>query len=108
MSWSLRFGGRLVCDPGQPSITLPVHLSVGQERLTAPAKLDTGASHSIFSREIGERLGLAVDAGQPLTIETVTGSFRCFGRAVTLAAVDIALDTTAGEPLRRRALTTRP
>lgn len=93
MSWTLRFSSRLTYDASQPSIALPVHVALGSRFVTASAKLDTGASHSIFCREIGEELGLDVATGERLGIETVTGRFVCFGHGVTLTAAGVMVDT---------------
>ena len=93
MSHTLEFAERLAYDAGRASITVEVWLSLGDLRIPATAKLDTGASHCIFRRELGEALGIDVAAGDRVEIGTVTGSFVAYGHEVTLEAAGIALDT---------------
>lgn len=94
MSETLTFSSRLAYDPAHPSITIPTRLRLGSTTVGAGAKLDTGASCCVFARELGEDLGLDIEAGEQLRIGTVTGSFTTFGHAVTLEAGGVELDTT--------------
>jgi hypothetical protein len=94
VSQRLRFGARLDYDPALPSILVPVRVSVGSAWVETEAKLDTGSSHCVFAREVGDALGLEVEAGQLLQLRTVTGWFDAFGHAVTLGAVEVELDVT--------------
>ncbi len=57
------------------------------------AKLDTGASCCVFSRETGEELGLRVEEGLAVRVATPTGSFGVFGHSVTLEALGLSFDT---------------
>ena len=41
-------------DAGQPSVTVPVTLSVSQMRVDCDAKVDTGSSNCIFARSFGK------------------------------------------------------
>lgn len=93
MSHSLEFGSRLRYDPGRTSITLDVWLTLGDARVPAVAKLDTGASQCIFRREVGEGLGLDVESGERSQIGTVMGSFTAYGHEVRIEAGGIELDT---------------
>jgi len=58
------------------------------------AKLDTGASHCVFRREIAESLGLEVESGMPMRIGTLTGSFDVFGHLVRLTVEGITIEAT--------------
>ncbi len=93
MSHILRFGSRVSYDAARASITLAVELRVGERHALATAKLDTGASHCVFRRELGEELGLVIESGERLRIETVTGAFEAYGHGVTLETGGVALDT---------------
>ena len=42
------------------------------------AKIDTGATHSIFERKHGKKLGLKIETGLPERISTASGSFWAF------------------------------
>jgi hypothetical protein len=79
-------------NPGEPGITLPVELRLNKLSIKTRAKLDTGASFCIFKRELGENLGLQIEAGTPELISTPMGSFTAYGHFITLAAVGLELD----------------
>ena len=74
-------------------ITLPVLLISGEFETTVDAKLDTGASHSIFARVHGENLGLDIENGEPLKVSTVKETFRVFGHELTIQFLGIELFT---------------
>lgn len=94
MSHTLRFVARLDYDPALASILVPVRVTVGSTWVETEAKLDTGASHCVFAREVADTLGLEVEAGQRLRLRTVTGWFDAYRHEVTVTGVDQALDTT--------------
>lgn len=72
-------------------ITLQVALSSGSGTCQAFAKLDPGAAVSLFSRELGEDLGLNIEAGAPLKLASLSlGGIDCFGHEVTLQVGSIA------------------
>jgi hypothetical protein len=48
--------------PGD-SITLPVVLRAGEERIDLVASLDTGAAYCLFQRSYAEALGIDVERG---------------------------------------------
>lgn len=91
-SYSLLFDYLLRYDAGQPGITVPVLLQVGQAQINVAAKLDTGSSHCIFERFIGERLGFEIERGHRLSIGTVTGSFLVYGHTVTLVVEQMSFE----------------
>ncbi len=72
-------------DAGQPSITVPVTLSVSQTRVDCNAKIDTGSSNCIFARNVGEELGLDIGSGLRLLVGTVTGNFVAYLHEVNLS-----------------------
>ena len=78
MSYQLSFTQLVNYNAGQPSITVPVTLSVSQTRVDCDAKIDTGSSNCIFARNIGEELGLDIETGLRLLVGTVTGNFVAY------------------------------
>ena len=88
----LRFDLIHVYDPGKPGISVPVDLKLGENVVFVTAKLDTGSSFCIFTRETGEALGLDIESGIPEQISTATGSFRAYGHEVTLLAIGFELN----------------
>jgi len=65
-------------------ITLPVVLGSGNASVVCYAKVDTGSEICLFSLEDGQRLGLSVDTGLPITIGTLGGPLQAFGHEISL------------------------
>lgn len=80
-------------DTLKPGITLPVSLISGEFEIKVDAKLDTGASHSIFARIHGENLGFEIESGEPLNVSTVRETFRVFGHELTVRFLDLEFYT---------------
>lgn len=68
----------------EPGITLPVILRVGDQFANTTAKVDTGAEFCLFSREIGEKLGLQIESGSPLVMDSLAGKFETYGHEVII------------------------
>lgn len=93
MTYRLAFSVRHEYDAGDRSITIPVILFAGKEPVQAEAKLDTGADHCIFQREIGEELGLLIEAGEPKEFAGVHGKANAYGHSVTLSMFGYEFDS---------------
>lgn len=74
-------------DTTKIGITVPVELSNGAKVVQIDAKLDTGASFSIFARTYGEMLGLTVESGAEEKVSTANGAFQVFGHWLTIDAL---------------------
>lgn len=85
MSYQLSFAELIAYDSDQPSITIPVSLSVNQAVVNCDARVDTGSSNCLFARNVGEELGLDIETGMRLLVGTVTGSFVAYLHEVTLS-----------------------
>jgi len=85
VSYQLSFTQLVNYNAGQPSITVPVTLSVSQTRVDCNAKIDTGSSNCIFARNLGEELGLDIETGLRLLVGTVTGNFVAYLHEVNLS-----------------------
>jgi hypothetical protein len=70
-------------------ITVPVLLLDSAENSAFKAKIDTGSSFCIFERKNGERLGLEIESGEELSINTATDSFTAYGHEVTMFVLGI-------------------
>ncbi|MGH9945362.1 MAG: hypothetical protein ACRD9R_23670, partial [Pyrinomonadaceae bacterium] len=62
MPHTFTFESKHSYDATKIGITVPVELSNGEGVVQIDAKLDTGASFSIFERTYGEVLGLTVES----------------------------------------------
>ena len=80
-------------DTLKTGITLPVSLKLDSIETSVQAKIDTGATHSIFGRIHGENLGLEIESGEPLTISTVMNSFQVYGHELFIQFLNIELYT---------------
>jgi hypothetical protein len=56
-------------------------------------RVDSGATFCVFGRQWAEVLGLDWDAGDPVTIGTVTGTFSARGHEITIHLLDYAWTT---------------
>lgn len=78
MSWDFSFSIRMEIVQDQFGLRLPIALSVADREIEARAYLDTGATYCVIPRETGERLGLDVEAGEPISIRTGGGPMPAF------------------------------
>lgn len=84
MAYSLTFETLINYDNGRSGIEVDVELRLAESQVRFAAKIDTGASFCIFSREYGERLGFVIEDGFLKSFITPTGSFQAYGHWVTL------------------------
>jgi hypothetical protein len=93
MTHQLRFATAYNYDPAKTGIELPLKLSFSGVEIRLDAKVDTGASHCIFERQQGERLGLDIERGLAQRFETAMGGFPTYGHEVRLNVLGV--ETTA-------------
>ena len=73
-----------------PAITVPVVLTSDvNTSIDFQAKVDTGSTYCIFEKRYGEWLDLDLTSGEPMRMETPTGSFYCYGHQVTVSVLEI-------------------
>ena len=77
----------------EEGITLRVILTAGDRVREAFAKVDTGAAVCLFSREVGVLLGLDIEQGIPLRLETLAGTLDAFGHEITIQTGSLAFQT---------------
>lgn len=70
-------------------ITVPTLLGYGGKVVTATAKVDSGAEFCLFDRAYGERLGLKIEEGVPLVLETL----EAYGHEVTIQTLALAFQS---------------
>ena len=75
-------------------LMIPVALQGAQTFHKTFASVDTGASVCLFSREIGEILGLDIERGLHKRLGTLAGGLDAFGHEVGIQTLDIALYST--------------
>jgi hypothetical protein len=74
-------------------ITLFVTLKYGGREIGTVAKVDTGAEVCIFSREEGVDLGLQIEQGLPLRLNSLGGSFEAYGHEITIQTGEMAFQS---------------
>ena len=85
MIHTLDFSHLVEYDAGLPGISLNVEISVVGSAATLSAKIDTGSTNCVFARKYGEQLGLNIEDGELVRIETATGIFTTYRHFVTLS-----------------------
>ena len=95
MSFQLNFSQFAEYDSGELGINVKVSLRLDQEPIDFLAKIDTGSTNCIFTRKIGEQLGLKIEDGLPKWIGTATGRFLTYEHDVTLSVLGFDFDILA-------------
>lgn len=75
-------------------VTVPTALSYGGETINFDAKIDTGSTFCIFERKHGERLGLEIETGTPVSISTATANFDTYGHTLNIYVLGIETEAT--------------
>lgn len=78
----------------QDGIWIPTFLTVGTTTVECEAKVDTGAEFCLFQRELADRLGLQVEAGHLLPLQTLNSNFKAYGHEVQLSTLGLAFYVT--------------
>ena len=86
MSISITFAQTWQYPDDHAGITIPALLGYGGKVVTATAKVDTGAECCLFDRDYGERLGLKIEEGLPLVMETLRGFLRSSALSLRMQA----------------------
>lgn len=93
MSWPITFTERYHYQSTHNGIELPTTLSHAERVVTFMAKADTGARYCLFKREIGEQIGLDIDAGIPIILDSLSGPIDAFGHEVTLQTLELTFQS---------------
>ncbi len=82
MAYSLEFDHKHEYSDVEEGIPIPVELSYGKESMRVTAKLDSGSEVCLFSREIGEKIGIDVESGDKLRLRSLNGFLDAYGHEV--------------------------
>lgn len=77
----------------EAGVTIPVLLGHNEKVIKVTAKVDTGADVCLFAREHGERLGLAIDEGLPITLSSLGGLVDAYGHEITIQTLGISFQS---------------
>ena len=89
MSIQLSFTEELHYDDNPAGIAIFVLLGYEDKIERVEAKVDPGAEVCLFTNEVGRRLGVPIEQGIPITLNTLSGSLEAFGHEVTLQTCDM-------------------
>ena len=85
----LRFQRNYTYPLHQAGIEIPVSLRSGNLVADVTAKLDIGAEVCLFERNVAILLDLEIEKGQPIWLNTLTGSFLAYAHEVTLRVLGL-------------------
>lgn len=86
MPFSLAFDHFIQYDSGISGISIRIELAA-ERSVSLEAKIDTGATDCVFSRSVGEEIGVNIEKGDPVKFSTATGPFRAFRNEVLLSVL---------------------
>lgn len=93
MPFHLTFTQKSHYDSQSLGISVEVTLQRGSEEAITTAKIDTGAQVCLFARQIGEDLGINIETGWRLELQTLAGSLVAYGHEVTLEVLGLTFST---------------
>lgn len=73
----------------QDGIWIPTFLTVGSTTVECEAKVDTGAEFCFFQRELADQLGLQIETGHLLPMQTLNSKFNSYGHEIQLGTLGI-------------------
>lgn len=95
MAYEFSFDRRVEYDAAADGIDLPLVLSSDKRRIQLLAKLDTGATHCVFARSIGEVLGFEIEQGERRIFATAIGRFTAYGHWLSITCEGLSTDVLA-------------
>jgi hypothetical protein len=93
MPFQLSFDVRQKFDSLSAGITIEAVLTRGPDQVACKAKIDTGAQLCLFERDVGEALGIDIESGLRVRLETLTGLLVAYGHEVSLTTLGLRFDT---------------
>jgi hypothetical protein len=96
MTYPLEFKQKFVYQENERGIFIPVKLVSGAKTAACGAKLDTGVDFCYFSREHAEEIGLQVEEGTVLRVETNRPEqpMIFYGHEIKIQSIGYEIETT--------------
>jgi predicted aspartyl protease len=95
MAHQIDFSQLAEYDAGQTGISIEASIQLNDEPINFLAKIDTGSTNCIFTRQAGEKIGLKIEDGLEKWIGTATGKFLTYEHEVTLSVLGFHFDILA-------------
>jgi hypothetical protein len=94
MPYQLTFSERYKYESLESGITLETTLLHGDLQQVTKAKVDPGAAACIFSREIGESIGINIESGLKRNFASLTGdTLVTYGHEVMIQSLGIMMES---------------
>jgi len=93
MAYQLTFQLHHTYDTLASGIQIQATLKLGEEVVFTEAKVDPGAQVCLFRREHGEMLGLAIENGHRIALDSIAGTLVAYGHSVTLHTLGLEFDS---------------
>ncbi|MGH9799934.1 MAG: hypothetical protein ACRD82_06170 [Blastocatellia bacterium] len=93
MPHSLSFDFLYHYDNLKAGIEIPATLKLGDQIVFCQAKVDPGAQVCLFKRDLGDALGLDIERGESIDLDSLGGTIRAFGHSLTLVTLGIEVDS---------------
>jgi len=93
MAIQLTFSEEIRYKDDPTGIGLYAFISYGGKTICVPAKVDPGAAVCLFKREHGEELGVPIEQGIPIRLDSIGGALDAFGHEVVLQTGDLVFES---------------
>ncbi len=80
-------------DDDPSGITIPITLRYLGRALDVWGIVDPGAAVCLFKRELGEELGIPIEQGEPIRLDSLGGPLDAFGHEVILQTGDLVFES---------------
>lgn len=94
MTIQLSFSEELRYRDDPSGITIPVILSYAGQSFRDLAKVDTRAEVCLFKHEIGLKLGIEIEQGLPIILNTLAGTLEGYGHEIVLQTGSLMFEST--------------
>lgn len=93
MPYQLTFPVRQKFRTTAVGITIPFSVERNGIAVHGYGKLDNGSEYCLFQREVADELGIEIEDGLPVRLNTLTGSFTGYGHTVVLTTFEIHFES---------------
>jgi len=93
MAYQLTFQLNHTYNTLASGIQIQATLKLGEEVVLTEAKVDPGSQVCLFRREHGEMLGLTIESGHQIVLDSIAGTLVAYGHSVTLHTLGLEFDS---------------
>jgi 8-oxo-dGTP pyrophosphatase MutT (NUDIX family) len=93
MAHTLNFDVHHRYSDQRSGIEIPTAFELGETVVFCQAKVDPGAQDCLFKRELGEELGLDIERGHFIKLDSLAGTLPAYGHEVTLHTLGLEFNS---------------